>query len=170
MAGLATVGTVTAGWAATGMATAGWAAADGRRAGCAEVWFRRGHRRGRNGVDIEGRDRRWGRGGEAARRGLWSGLGGKACTTSHTPCSTATHHIPPLPVVNPEGKEYGGGLGRTIGRTLAGYGGAPSPSSTATHHIHPCRCPGVSQGLVRAFGTPLVALLPPRRVEERLAC
>ena len=56
MAGLAAVGTATAGWAATEV----WQRRVGRRqieGGLdAEVWFRRGHRRGRNGVDIEGRD------------------------------------------------------------------------------------------------------------------
>ena len=102
--GLAAVGTATAGWAATGMATAGWAAADRRRAGCGSVGSAGSSERS----ERSRRDRRWNRGGGAARRELWSGLGGKACTTSRTPCGTATHHIPPLPVVNPERKEHGG--------------------------------------------------------------
>ena len=44
------------------------------------------------------------------------------------------------------------GLGSTIGRTLAGYGGAPSPSSTATHHIPPLPVPCLRPGPPPAEG------------------
>ena len=148
MAGLAAVGTATAGWAATGMATAGWAAADRRRAGCGSVGSAGSSERS----ERSRRDRRWNRGGGAARRGLWSGLGGKACTTSRTPCGTATHHIPPLPVVNPEGKEHGGIRQYRRAHTVAGYGGAPSPSSTTTHHIPPLPVPCLRPGPPPAEG------------------
>ena len=148
MAGLAAVGTATAGWAATGMATAGWAAADRRRAGCGSVGSAGSSERS----ERSRRDRRWNRGGGAARRGLWSGLGWKACTTSHTPCGTATHHIPPLPVVNPEGKEHGGIRQYRRAHTVAGYGGAPSPSSTTTHHIPPLPVPCLRPGPPPAEG------------------
>ena len=101
-----------------------------------------------DGVEVEGR--RVG--------GCVVGARGKACTTSHTPCSTATHHISPLPVVNPEGKEYMEGLGSTIGRTLwrgmAGRLHLPAPPHTTIIPPLPVPClrPGPPPAIGKEYG------------------
>ena len=151
MAGLAAVGTATAGWAATGMATAGWAAADRRRAGCGSVGSAGSSERS----ERSRRDRRWNRGGGAARRGLWSGLGGKV-GGRHAPPRVHLAVLPhtislPCRLLIRKGRSMEG-LGSTVGRTLAGYGGAPSPSSTTTHHIPPLPVPRLRPGPPPAEG------------------
>ena len=111
-----------------------------------EVWFRRGHRRGRNGVDIEGRDRRWSRGVEGRHvGGCGRGSGGRhAPPRIHLAVLPHTISLPCRLLIR-KGRSMEG-LGSTIGRTLAGYGGAPSPSSTATHHIPPLPVPCLRPG------------------------
>ena len=148
MAGLAAVGTATAGSAATGMATAGWAAADRRRAGCGSVGSagsseRSERSRGGIGGGIEGEGRRVG--------GCGRGSGGR-----HAPPRVHLAVLPhtislPCRLLIRKGRSMEG-LGSTIGRTLAGYGGAPSPFSTATHHIPPLPVPCLRPGPPPAEG------------------
>ena len=81
------------------------------------------------------------------------GLGGGGCITSHTPRSTATHHIPPLlPVVNPEGEECGGIRHSTEGRIGGAWRGAftfqyrHTPHSTLAGALPPSRATPPAEG------------------------
>ena len=148
MAGLAAVGTATAGWAATEV----WQRRVGRwqiEGGLdAEVWVRRGHRRGRNGVG--------GIGGGIEVEGRRVGGCGRGSGGRHAPprihLAVLPHTISlPCRLLIRKGRSMEG-LGSTIGRTLAGYGGAPSPSSTATHHIPPLPVPCLRPGPPPAEG------------------
>ena len=114
----------------------------------AEVWVRRGHRRGRNGVG--------GIGGGIEVEGRRVGGCGRGSGGRHAPSRIHLAVLPhtislPCRLLIRKGRSMEG-LGSTIGRTLAGYGGAPSPSSTTTHHIPPLPVPCLRPGPPPAEG------------------